>query len=67
MFSNEFIKTMDCIVTALREKGYDPYKQLYAYITEGEPEYITRHKEARYLIATLDKTQVWEYIKIVWR
>ena len=43
LFSDEFLKTMDCIVAALREKGYDPYKQLYAYVTENDLEYITRH------------------------
>ena len=66
LFSDEFLKTMDCIVAALREKGYDPYKQLSAYVTENDLEYITRHNQARRLVATLDRTQVWQYIKMRW-
>ena len=55
MSSQEFIKTMEYIIQAMREKGYDPYQQLKGYLLENEPGYITRYKDARTLIQTLDK------------
>jgi len=36
--------------------------QLYGYVTENEPSYITKHKNARELILSLDKAQVKEYV-----
>ena len=62
MSSKEFIKTMDISIQAMREKGYDPYQQLRGYLLENEPGYITRHKDARTLIQTLDKEQVEQYL-----
>ena len=46
----------------MREKGYDPYQQLKGYLLENEPGYITRYKDARTLIQTLDKEQVEQYL-----
>lgn len=57
-----FVAAMEQIVSALKEKGYDPYAQLYGYLKENEPNYITSHKGARQLIQTLDKKQVEQYI-----
>lgn len=54
---------MEQIISALNEKGYDPYAQLTGYITENEPTYITSHKGARQLILTLDKEQVQRYVE----
>ena len=39
----QFEATMGFIVAALKEQGYDPYAQLYGYIKENEPTYITSH------------------------
>lgn len=58
-----FKETMQIIVGALIEKGYDPYEQLMGYITESEPRYITKHKNARQLIVTLDMERVKQYVK----
>lgn len=58
-----FVAAMEQIVSALKEKGYDPYAQLYGYIKENEPTYITSHKGARQLIITLDKELVEQYVK----
>ena len=58
-----FNATMELIVTALMEKGYDPYEQLTGYVTENEPCYITKHKNARQLIVTLDMERVKQYVK----
>ena len=58
-----FVAAMEQIISALKEKGYDPYAQLTGYVTENEPTYITSHKGARQLILTLDKEQVQRYVE----
>ena len=59
---NDFKQKIEHIVSALREAGYDPYEQLYAYLHTGNDAYITRKGDARTLVASLDKQQVWNYI-----
>ncbi len=44
MDKRAFDDTMNIIVDALKERGYDPYMQLCGYIKENEPMYITSHK-----------------------
>lgn len=56
-----FIQAMETIVSALKEKGYDPYSQLLGYVLEDEPLYITSHNGARDLIRQLDKNKIREY------
>lgn len=63
MDERQFVATMDHIVAALRERGYDPYAQLTGYVTENEPTYITSHKGARQLIVTLDMERVKRFVK----
>lgn len=63
MSSQEFNKTMEYIIQAMREKGYDPYQQLKGYLLENEPGYITRYKDARTLIQTLDMDQVKRFVR----
>lgn len=58
----QFEATMELIVAALKERGYDPYAQLYGYIRENEPTYITSHNNARSLIKTLDIERVRRYV-----
>lgn len=58
----EFMAAMEHIISALKEKGYDPYAQLTGYITENNPVYITNHKGARQLIVTLDTECVKIYV-----
>jgi len=58
----QFADAMEHIVSALMERGYDPYAQLTGYVTENEPTYITSYKGARQLILTLDKEQVQRYV-----
>ena len=54
---------MEHIVSALMERGYDPYAQLTGYVTENELTYITSHKGARQLIVTLDMDRVKRFVK----
>lgn len=58
-----FYAAMDKIIVALKEKGYEPYEQLYGYIKENQPAYITKHNGARELIVTLDNQQVKHYVE----
>ena len=62
MNDREFTESMEYIIGALREKGYDPYEQLYGYVTENEPGYITRHKNARAMIQLLNVRDVRKYL-----
>ena len=48
------------VCDAMEEKGYDPVNQLIGYIVSGDPTYITAHKNARSLIAAVDKDEILE-------
>ena len=63
----EFIEAMENIISALRERGYDPYLQIYGYLSENDPAYITSHNGARDLIQTLDKEKVHEFIVLYFK
>lgn len=63
MENGQFEAAMDSIVAALKERGYDPYAQLYGYTTEKEPTYITSHNGARALIQTLDLDRVRQFVQ----
>lgn len=63
MNEKEFIAVMEHIVTALKEKGYDPYEQLTGYVKLNNPSYITKHNGARQLIVSLDIAHVKSYVK----
>lgn len=52
---------MNEIVSALNEAGYSPREQIHAYLTIGDPKYITKHNGARDKIQTLEKSAVKEY------
>ena len=65
MEDKEFNETLELIVSALKERGYDPYWQIYGYIKEDEPTYITSHKGARTLIQKFSKEQLSEYLKLL--
>ena len=51
-----------CVYDALKERGYDPYSQIYGYLMENDPVYITSRNHARELIQKLDKDKIKEYI-----
>lgn len=63
MSNNKFLDTMNRIVAALIERGYDPYAQLMGYIMENDSTYITKHNDARQLIVDLDIALVKQYVK----
>lgn len=63
MSNDKFLDTMNRIVVALIERGYDPYAQLMGYIMENDLTYITKHNDARQLIVDLDIALVKQYVK----
>ena len=63
MDKSEFVEAMELIVSALQERGYDPYTQLYGYVTLRDPIYITSHNGARKLIVELDFGLVKQYVE----
>ena len=59
---DKFEETIDYVVSVLREAGYNPYEQLYGYVSTGNEAYITRKGNARDLILKLDKVQLMQYV-----
>lgn len=59
----EFQTTMEEIVASIKKAGYEPYDQLYGYITKGKEEYITRSGGAREKIKKLSWLKVKEYVE----
>lgn len=51
----KFQKDIECIISALRDAGYDPYEQLYAYAITGNETFITRKGDARRIISLIDR------------
>ena len=58
----EFQATMEEIVASIKAAGYEPYDQLYGYITTGKEEYITRSGGAREKIKKLNWLQIKKYV-----
>lgn len=59
----EFEKTIIEIIQLIKEAGFDPYCQLYGYVLNGKPEYITRNGNAREKIKTLNWLKLKEYVE----
>lgn len=53
-------RILEAILAALRERGYDPARQLAHFLVTGEPAYITAHRGARVLAQRLDRIRVVE-------
>ena len=58
----KFQKDIECIISALRDAGYDPYEQLYAYAITVNETFITRKGDARRIISLIDREKLIEYI-----
>jgi len=56
-------KDIENIVIIIKEAGYNPYEQLYAYLRTGNDAYITRKGNARELVVKIDNEEIWEYIE----
>ena len=63
IMDTEFESIMKEIVQAVAEAGYDPYAQLYGYVTKGKEEFITRNGNAREKIKKLHWLKVKQYVE----
>lgn len=59
----EFEKQLELVISALSAAGYDPLAQLTGYLQTGDATFITRQRNARDIIRSLDKEQLAEYVK----
>ena len=55
-------KTLDEIISALSERGYNPINQLVGYIISGDLGYISSYKEARNKMSKIDRTVLLEVL-----
>lgn len=51
---------LEQVYEALQDKGYNPFGQIVGYLLSGDPTFITSHKNARSLIAQLDRDTILE-------
>ena len=58
----KFRNDVEYIISVLRDAGYDPYEQLYAYAITGNETYITRKGDARNMVSEMDREQLSQYI-----
>lgn len=54
--------TIEHVVAAIQKTGYEPYKQIYGYLSTGNETYITRQGNARGHIKLIDKEQLQLYL-----
>ena len=50
------------VYSALEEKGYDPIGQLTGYLLSGDRSYITSYKDAKYILAELERDDILEEV-----
>ncbi len=53
-------KTLKEVHAALNEKGYNPVGQIVGYLMSGDPTFITSHRNARNLIAAIERDVILE-------
>ena len=53
---------MSYVLSALKEKGYNPINQLVGYILSEDPTYITTHNGARNKIRKLDRDDILQSV-----
>ena len=61
--NSNFESTIKEIVRAIAEAGYQPYDQLYGYVSTGKEEFITRNGNAREKVKKLNWLAVKEYVE----
>ena len=62
MEEKSFITAIETVISALEQRGYNAYSQIYGYLKENDPLYITSYNGARDIIQNLDKNMIKEYI-----
>lgn len=56
--SQNITQTINEVFDALKERGYDPVKQLVGYIISGDPGYISNYKKSRNKIIKFDRAEI---------
>ena len=51
----EFQTIIEEVIASIAASGFDPYDQLYGYVTTGRDEYITRRDNTREKIKNIKK------------
>jgi len=64
-YGKAFLETIQTVVCAIEAAGYDPYHQLFGYLTSGNDKYITRNGNARDLVKQLNFSLLWDYTESV--
>ena len=64
-YGKEFLEKVEAVVTAIADAGYNPYNQLFGYLTSGNVKYITRSGNARELVKELNFSLLWDYTETV--
>ena len=55
-------KTLNEVIEALEERGYDSSNQIVGYLISGDLGYISSHKDARKKIQELDRAEIIEVL-----
>ena len=56
--------TLISISEDLKERGYDPHKQIVAYLISGDPGYISNYKECRNRILKFKREDILEVMLV---
>jgi len=64
-YGKDFLEKVEAVVTAIADAGYNPYNQLFGYLTSGNVKYITRSGGARELVKELNFSLLWDYTETV--
>ena len=61
---DRFLTDMKIVERAIREAGFIPYDQLYAYVQTGNSLYITRKHNARQIVEQMDSGMIRRYLNL---
>ena len=55
-------RMLENVSSSLKERGYDPIKQIVGYLISGDPGYISNYKETRKKLSKLDRVDILEVL-----
>ena len=59
LVKKDLIATMlNSVSESLKERGYNPIKQIVGYLISGDPGYISNYQDARNKILEYDRTEI---------
>ena len=60
-YGAEFLEKVETLVKAIADAGYNPYNQLYGYLTSGN----VKSGNARKLVQELNFSLLWDYTQSI--